>query len=497
MWQRSILSLLSASFCNQENRAVEVVPNGCLGQCNVYNSHGEISAMTVFMLQRWVDIGDAADNGLGVAQPQAAQDSAPDLDENEHPRLLPNGKLFDPRAVPQLHEVGCEDVHDWTNGNATCSRHQSLIGSAEGRLRKYAFCKATGYTCAAYAVFGLCGTARWPIGADFNHPEHSCCACGGGITAEQLSADCGEATAECQRSIKSAMKLGDKDHSERHVGLSSKSSMEVVQLDLSRLPDAVCEAPCALTPTCHTTVKGEECYRHVVWAQDFGIFRHPQWFDGLSPTSRFDEFQEQLAKTNGTASSCSMPCVSGVERGLAKATSACPWRGYSGPRYGPAFCFSQLAGNNLMYACSCRQGCNLNHVLLGASRTTVTFKNFEHAHTSNGACSSTLLLTCPRDYVKYIVDVKRLCGREGAIRKIEGMLWDAFVTFNKKVCNSVVWQCFHSPQVATVPYLHLHTFSQNAFFHGMPTSNHAVAFCVRQRHGYESRNLAVKLVNML
>eukprot|EP00927_Polykrikos_kofoidii_P011428 TRINITY_DN14846_c0_g2_i1.p1 TRINITY_DN14846_c0_g2~~TRINITY_DN14846_c0_g2_i1.p1 ORF type:complete len:511 (+),score=39.86 TRINITY_DN14846_c0_g2_i1:130-1533(+) len=466
---------------------VDVAPGAVLVvQCDAGDSLGELAAMRVDLLQR----------GLNVWG-EASQHRASDPDEHEDHVLLPNGMWFDFTAVPQLHDSGCEDVYNWTNGNAACADQAKLIGSVDDRSSKDAFCKATGYTCAAYAMSGSCGTARWPIGSAFNHPESSCCACGGGTTAEQLSADCGEPTPECQRSIKLAMELNVRDHHEMHVALSNKPSIEAVQLDLSRLPNAVCKAPCGLKPICHTTVKGEACYRHVVWARKVGIFRHPKWFAGLSSTSRIEEFQEKLAKTHGLASQCSMPCLSGAERFSAKATGGCPRLAYNGPKNGSAFCFSQLAGNSLSHACSCPQGCNLNRVLLASSSKTVTFKNLKFGHASNGACSSVLLLTCPRDYFEYINDIKSMCSREDAVSRIEGMLWDAFVAFNDQVCRSVVWQCFHSPQTASVPYSHLQTFAENVFFHGLPTSNPMIGFCVRQRHGYESRDLAAKLVDMM
>eukprot|EP00927_Polykrikos_kofoidii_P011426 TRINITY_DN14846_c0_g1_i1.p1 TRINITY_DN14846_c0_g1~~TRINITY_DN14846_c0_g1_i1.p1 ORF type:complete len:528 (+),score=58.08 TRINITY_DN14846_c0_g1_i1:61-1644(+) len=436
---------------------------------------------------------------------QAEHDPARNFDQAKYPKILPNGMLFDPAVIPPLHDFGCEDAYNWTNGNAACSSDADFLGSIEAGLSRDAFCKPTGYTCAAYTLSGSCGTGRWPIGVAFNHPELNCCACGGGTTAKRLSADCGEATPECLRSVKWAMERGIHDHQDWYVGLSKNSSMEAFQLHLSRLPNAACRVPCGVNPTCRTTLKGEACYRHVTWAQEIGIYSRPDWYRGLSPTSRFEDFQRHVAKIHGPASQCSVPCTSALESGSAKSASGetiagCPRRAYDGPKRGPSFCFAQLASNSGVqgnHTCRCPQGCNLSRVLIASSNTSVTFKNKLPSHVSSGACSKDVLLTSPREYFKHTADVKRKCGREGAIRQFEMLLQDAFDAFNQKACPSVIWQCFHSPQTASVPYLHLQTFVEKAFFHGMPTSNHEIAFCVRQRQRNEGRDLAIKLVDMM
>jgi hypothetical protein len=93
--------------------------------------------------------------------------------------------------------------------------------------------------------------------------------------------------------------------------------------------------------------------------------------------------------------------------------------------------------------------------------------------------------------------MKEVCGREGLIEELELILRDAFDAFNNKVCKSALWQCFHSPHTASVPYLHLQTFVDKGFFHAMPTTNHRLASCVKQERRDESWDLAVKLARMM
>eukprot|EP00439_Symbiodinium_sp_Y106_P071356 s179_g12.t2 len=39
---------------------------------------------------------------------------------------------------------------------------------------------------------------------------------------------------------------------------------------------------------CHTAQKGERCYKDVIWAKHDGIWKHPEWYKGLTPSSTFE-----------------------------------------------------------------------------------------------------------------------------------------------------------------------------------------------------------------
>jgi len=79
----------------------------------------------------------------------------------------------------------------------------------------------------------------------------------------------------------------------------------------------------------------------------------------------------------------------------------------------------------------------------------------------------------------------------------EVLMLDAFDAYNDNLCPSALWQCLHAPRVASVPYLHMQTFSALGYFHGMPSSNGFSSICVKQSHRDESRDLAIKLAKMV
>jgi len=64
----------------------------------------------------------------------------------------------------------------------------------------------------------------------------------------------------------------------------------------------------ASDPSCHTATSDEEseCYVHVKWAKEHGIFGHPTWYPGLSASSTFEEFQSLLHSSGH--GSCPRPC---------------------------------------------------------------------------------------------------------------------------------------------------------------------------------------------
>lgn len=64
---------------------------------------------------------------------------------------------------------------------------------------------------------------------------------------------------------------------------------------------------------CHTAVKGETCFKHVVWSMQEGFHEHPEWYPGLSPKSSFAEFQYVMNLTGSESQHCPMPCLAKKE----------------------------------------------------------------------------------------------------------------------------------------------------------------------------------------
>jgi len=160
-----------------------------------------------------------------------------------------------------------------------------------------------------------------------------------------------------------------------------------------------------------------------------------------------------------------------AEVSLAWSCSARAWRGGGGSER----CFCQLAQNAgcSNTGCSCPQGC------LGITWShpaTVTFKNKARAH---GCSPSTVLLTSPRSYFKDTNDLKSASGGSCMVGILTQMMIDSWSTYQRTVASKPVWQCFHSPRIASVGYLHIQTFCAEGNFHGMPSWNPNVAYCVR------------------
>jgi len=257
-----------------------------------------------------------------------------------------------------------------------------------------------------------------------------------------------------------------------------------------------------------------QCAKAVRYAMYVGIKKHPDRYPGLSKSSSYDDFQKHLHDKDAARSECPLPCNEGVNPPVAPvaATAAddadsapitdadsCPYRNYDDARKGPAFCFAQLGDNAGVKGlpCSCRQGCDPEKTLLATTNDTVTFANMKGLGNTKGACSKEVILTIPRSYYKHYDDVKERCGHNGLVKMVEVIMRDAFNAYNNKLCPSALWQCFHSPRTASVPFIHMQTFSAAGFFHGMPTSNRGVASCVRQSSLDETRDLAVKLASMM
>lgn len=58
---------------------------------------------------------------------------------------------------------------------------------------------------------------------------------------------------------------------------------------------------------CKTAVEGDDCYRKVMWAMQFGINENPEWYGQLTNWSSFDAFQ-QFFYDHFPEKGCSAPC---------------------------------------------------------------------------------------------------------------------------------------------------------------------------------------------
>eukprot|EP00122_Pirum_gemmata_P015670 Pgem_evm1s14652 len=63
--------------------------------------------------------------------------------------------------------------------------------------------------------------------------------------------------------------------------------------------------------SCKTATPDDECYSHVEWARLTGVIQYPQWYEGLTSTSTFEEVQQYLHNSN--LHNCPAPCSSGSE----------------------------------------------------------------------------------------------------------------------------------------------------------------------------------------
>lgn len=80
------------------------------------------------------------------------------------------------------------------------------------------------------------------------------------------------------------------------------------------LPSTTTQAPTQppLQPGCHTSVFPEDCYEHVRWAKEHGIYERPDWYPrNLGPNSTLQDFQDFLNKKGQFG--CPKPCDSAIQ----------------------------------------------------------------------------------------------------------------------------------------------------------------------------------------
>jgi len=108
---------------------------------------------------------------------------------------------------------------------------------------------------------------------------------------------------ECYHAVLWAKHHGIVLHPEWYEGLTHHSSFEEFQSLLGMRGMFACNRPCNL---CHTAVLGERCHEEVKWAMLHGIRENPEWYPGLTSGASFEEFQNHLH--NSGYSSCPEPC---------------------------------------------------------------------------------------------------------------------------------------------------------------------------------------------
>mmetsp|Transcript_78522 Transcript_78522/g.227912 ORF Transcript_78522/g.227912 Transcript_78522/m.227912 type:complete len:725 (+) Transcript_78522:3-2177(+) len=108
---------------------------------------------------------------------------------------------------------------------------------------------------------------------------------------------------ECYIKVLQAMLYGINDHPDKFPGLTAASSFEEFQMALHQDPDSSCPRPCR----CQTAVKGDSCFKHVLWAKRVGIPGHPDWYHGVTPQSDFEDIQRYFQKSG--RGSCGLPCT--------------------------------------------------------------------------------------------------------------------------------------------------------------------------------------------
>lgn len=113
---------------------------------------------------------------------------------------------------------------------------------------------------------------------------------------------------ECYDAVQWAMTSGIVTNPEWYGDLTAESSFEDFQslFFKERTLAGVCEAPAC--PGCRTAVRGEKCYEDVKWALHTGIAQHPEWYNGLTTSSSFEEVQEFLWQ-DANNNNCPRPCA--------------------------------------------------------------------------------------------------------------------------------------------------------------------------------------------
>jgi len=138
---------------------------------------------------------------------------------------------------------------------------------------------------------------------------------------QKVEAGCHTATdgEPCFEGTMWAMQTGISSNPEWYDGLTASSTFEEFQKVLHAGGHSGCAMPCE---ACHTAKPGELCHAGVTWAKQAGINSNPDWYDGLNSDSSFEEFQQVLHA--GEHSECPMPCAEDETMPIESATPANP-----------------------------------------------------------------------------------------------------------------------------------------------------------------------------
>jgi len=109
---------------------------------------------------------------------------------------------------------------------------------------------------------------------------------------------------KCYDNVVYAIQKGILDHPEWYQGLTAFSTFEEFQMSLHKTNPALgCGIPCS----CETAKKGDKCYDNIHWVLSEGIPQHPDWYQGLTQHSRIEEVQQRLHEDTNT--NCHKPCM--------------------------------------------------------------------------------------------------------------------------------------------------------------------------------------------
>jgi len=126
----------------------------------------------------------------------------------------------------------------------------------------------------------------------------------------------------CYGNVRWAMEVGIVLFPQWYLGLTPSSAFENFQASMhaSGHGHGTCPRPCDTVTTpppttkpspaagCHTATQAEECFGHVVWAMEYGIYTYPEWYPGLSSWSTFVEFQASMHASGHAYGTCPQPC---------------------------------------------------------------------------------------------------------------------------------------------------------------------------------------------
>lgn len=126
-----------------------------------------------------------------------------------------------------------------------------------------------------------------------------------------------DAMKECWDAVKWAKSDGVFANPDWYPGLSGSSKYSEFQLQMATKGQNGCPLPCEECETVGPDSTGPSagCWDALKWAKSDGVFAHPDWYTGLSGKSTYAEFQAHMAKQG--LNGCPAPC-SDADTAMAK-----------------------------------------------------------------------------------------------------------------------------------------------------------------------------------